>query len=61
MKRILLGMGVGLGLLVLPAALPGQGYIGPEEVPYGAGRVLEDHGGPAARWQARSGWIWWGF
>ena len=48
MKRILLGMGVGLGLLVLPAALPGQGYIGPEKVPFGAGRPLEDHGGPAA-------------
>ena len=41
MKRILLGMGVGLGLLVLPAALPGQGYIGPEKVPFGAGRPLE--------------------
>ena len=41
MKRILLGMGVGLGLLVLPQALPGQGYIGPEKVPFGAGRPLE--------------------
>ena len=41
MKRILLGMGVGLGLLVLPAALPGQGYIGPGKVPFGAGRPLE--------------------
>ena len=41
MKRILLGMGVGLGLLGLPWPGEGQGYIGPEKVPFGAGRPLE--------------------
>ena len=41
MKRILLGMGVGLGLLGLPWLGAGQGYVGPRDVPFGAGRVLE--------------------
>lgn len=41
MKRILAGMGVVCGLLGLPWAGEAQGYVGPEDVPYGAGRVLE--------------------
>lgn len=40
MKRMAVWTGVWLGLLGLPGALQGQGYVGPEEVPYGAGRVL---------------------
>ena len=41
MKRMLAGMGVACGLLWLPWAGEAQGYVGPRDVPYGAGRVLE--------------------
>lgn len=57
MKRMAVWTGVWLGLLGLPVALQGQGYVGPEEVPYGAGRVLRIMG-TGCRWWARSGWIW---
>ena len=41
MKRIVLGMAVACGLLGLPWLGAGQGYVGPRDVPFGAGRVLE--------------------
>ncbi len=41
MKRIAVGMAVVWGLLGLPWPGAGQGYVGPQDVPYGAGRVLE--------------------
>jgi len=41
MKRIMLGMAVVCSLAGLPWTGEGQGYIGPEKVPYGAGRPLE--------------------
>ena len=41
MKRIVLGMAVACGLLGLPWLGAAQGYVGPQDVPYGAGRVLK--------------------
>ena len=41
MKRMLAATVVACGLLGLPWAGEAQGYVGPEDVPYGAGRVLE--------------------
>ena len=41
MKRIVVGMAVACSLLGLAGPLQGQGYVGPKDVPFGAGRVLE--------------------
>ena len=41
MKRMLTGLGVVCGMLAAPWPGRGQGYVGPQDVPYGAGRVLE--------------------
>ena len=41
MKRILLGMGLACGLLGMVWPAEGQGYVGPKDVPFGAGRPLE--------------------
>ena len=41
MKRMLAGLGVVCGLLAAPWPGEGQGYVGPEKVPFGAGRPLE--------------------
>ena len=41
MKRMLAGMGVVCGLVGQPWAGEAQGYVGPKDVPFGAGRVLE--------------------
>ena len=44
MKRIVLGMAVTWGLLGAPWALEGQGYVGPQDLPYGAVRALKQMG-----------------
>ena len=44
MKRIVVGMAAALGLLGLPGALEGQGYVGPQDLPYGAVRALKQMG-----------------
>ena len=41
MKRIVVALVIAWGLLASPRPGGGQGYVGPQEVPYGAGRVLE--------------------
>lgn len=44
MNWMLRWMGAVAGLLVLPGSLPGQGYVGPQDLPFGAVRALKQMG-----------------